>query len=254
MSTGPKDYSVGDIMVCAAAAEIKDHDVVFVGMRLPLLAFLLAKSTHAPNATGIFENGVFRDTPAAGPIITMADPPNQSGALKLTDLAEVMTLLSGGRVDVGFIGGAQVDEFGHVNTHQVDKNGHMVRLPGSGGAADLACLAKRLLIVMPHEKHRLVPKVDYVTSPGWGPDHSWRERQGIKRGGPSALITSLGVFRFPNGKAVLERLHPGATLQEAYAATGWDLQVSPDLETTPRPTLQQIEIIRQFDPNRFWTG
>ena len=254
MSTGMKDYSVGDIMVCAAAAEIKDQDVVFVGMRLPLLAFFLAKSTHAPHATGIFENGVFRDTPAAGPIVTMADPPNQTGALKLTELAEVMTLLSGGRVDAGFIGGAQVDEFGNVNTHQVENQGRVVRLPGSGGGADLACLAKRLLIVMPHERHRLVPRVDYITSPGWGEHSGWRKEQGLTRGGPSALITTLGVFRFPQGKAVLAKMHPGVTLEQVSAATGWDLQVSPRLETTSEPSSQQIEIIRQFDPDRFWTG
>ena len=233
MSRGDKEYSVGDAMVCAAAAEIKDRDVVFVGMRLPLLAFLLAKSTHAPHALGIFENGVFRDTPAAGPIITMADPPNQCGALKLTDLSEVMTLLSGGRVDLGFIGGAQVDEFGQVNTHQVENHGRKVRLPGSGGAADLACLAKRLLIIMPHEKHRLVRRVDYVTSPGWGPEPGWRESQGLTRGGPSALITTLGVFGFPQGKALLEKLHPHATLEQVSSATGWDLRVSPPVGDHP---------------------
>ena len=111
MVSGP-EYTPGEIMVTAAAREIADGEVVFVGMRLPLLAFLLAKSTHAPNAVGVFENGVLRDRPAPGPMITMADLPNQCGALKTCDLAEVMTMLSGGRVDLGFIGGAQVDETG----------------------------------------------------------------------------------------------------------------------------------------------
>jgi glutaconate CoA-transferase subunit B len=251
-------YSPGDIMVAAAAREIADREVVFVGMRLPLLAFLLAKSTHAPRAVGVFENGVIRDRPAPGPFITMGDTPNQAGALRLCELAEVMTLLSGGRVDVGFIGGAQVDRFGNVNTHRVRTPRGWVRLPGSGGGADLACLARRTLIIMAHEKRRLVPRVDYITSPGWGEGDeagpAWRRAQGLTRGGPSALITSLGVFHFPQGRAVLTHLHPGVTLEQVAAATGWELEVAPDLATTVPPTAQELEIIRKYDPERFWTG
>lgn len=248
------EYSPGDIMVTAAAREINDGDVVFVGMRLPLLAFLLARSTHAPGAVGVFENGVLRDTPAPGPMITMGDPPNQTGALMLTDLGWVMTILSGGRVDVGFIGGAQVDEFGNVNTHEVRSGGRLARLPGSGGGADLACHGGRLLIVMSHERRRLVPKVDFITSPGWGDGPGWRQRQGLERGGPSALITSMGVFGFEDGRALLRQIHPGVGLEEVRAATGWELRCAPDLSPTPEPTAQELSIIRKFDPDRFWTG
>jgi glutaconate CoA-transferase subunit B len=207
---------------------------------------------------GLFENGVIRDTPAAGPIITMGDPPNQTGAQKVCELAEVMSLLSGGRVDVGFIGGAQVDVFGNVNTHRVSAPGRRVRLPGSGGGADLACLARRTLIIMAHEKRRLVPEVEFVTSPGWGrgegAGQQWRAGQGLARGGPAALITSLGVFRFPRGRARLAQLHPGAGLREAAAATGWELEAEAELAETPPPTAQELEIIRSFDPHRYWTG
>ncbi|MFH1033499.1 MAG: CoA-transferase [Pseudomonadota bacterium] len=247
-------YSPGDVMVSAAAREIRDGEVVFVGMRLPLLAFLLAKSTHAPRAVGVFENGVLRDQPALGPIITMGDPPNQAGALRLCDLGEVMTLLSGGRVDVGFIGGAQVDQYGHVNTHRVAGRDGTTRLPGSGGGADIACLAGRLLIIMNHQRRRLVEKVDYITSPGWGPHPGWRAEQGLDRGGPAALITSLGVFRFPRGRAELTQLHPGVEFSQVAQATGWELEASPHLETTPAPTPEELAIIRRFDPQRFWTG
>lgn len=249
-----QDYTPGEIMVCAAAGEIKDHEVVFVGMRLPLLAFCLAKATHAPNALGVFENGVIRDRPASGPIITMGDPPNQHQAIKTTDLSEVMTLLSGGHVDAGFIGGAQVDLHGNVNTHLVNTPGGFVRLPGSGGGADIACLAGRLLIIMDHQPHRLVRRVDFITSPGHGQGPGWRQSQGLTRGGPAALITSLGVFRFPQGRAVLEQLHPGVSLEQAVAATGWELEAAPRLATTPEPTDEQLEIIRHFDPDRFWTA
>ena len=130
-------YTPGEIMVTAAARRINDGDVVFVGMRLPLLAFMLAKQTHAPRALGLFENGVLRDHPAAAPIITMGDAPNQAGALRLCGLDEVMSLLSGGRVDLGFIGGAQVDQWGNVNTHRAIKpdggNGAPARLRRRGG-------------------------------------------------------------------------------------------------------------------------
>jgi len=244
-----------EIMVTAAARQINDGEVVFVGMRLPLLAFMLAKQTHAPRAIGLFENGVLRDQPAAGPIITMGDAPNQARALKLCGLDEVMSLLSGGWVDLGFIGGAQVDQWGNVNTHQVElPGGGLLRLPGSGGGADIACLARRLLIIMNHQRRRLVPRVDFITSPGWGPDPGWRQKQGLTRGGPAALITSLGVFSFGQGRAVLTSLHPGVSLDQAAAETGWELACAPQVETTLAPTQQELEIIRSFDPNRFWTA
>jgi glutaconate CoA-transferase subunit B len=219
-----------------------------------LLAFLLAKSTHAPGAVGVFENGVLRDQPAMGPIVTMGDPPNQAGALRLCDLAEVMTLLSGGRVALGFIGGAQVDQYGNVNTHEVHGPQGLTRLPGSGGGADIACLAGRLLIIMSHQRRRLVPRVDFITSPGWGPHPGWRQEQGLVSGGPAALITSLGVFRFPQGRAVLSQVHPGVEVEQVAAATGWPLETSPTLETTQAPSSQDLAIIRRFDPDRFWTG
>ncbi|MCF8032096.1 MAG: hypothetical protein K9K66_02500 [Desulfarculaceae bacterium] len=247
-------YTPGEIMVSAAARQIQDREVVFVGMRLPLLAFMLAKETHAPNAVGLFENGVLRDQPAQGPIITMGDTPNQSRALKVCGLDEVMSLLSGGRVDLGFIGGAQVDQWGNVNTHQVDTPKGQVRLPGSGGGADIACLAGRLLIIMNHELRRLVPRVDYITSPGWGEGPGWRESQGLNRGGPAALITSLGVFTFVQGRATLASLHPGVGLEQVAAQTGWELTTAPQVETTPEPTTKELEIIRRFDPHRFWTA
>jgi glutaconate CoA-transferase subunit B len=248
-------YSPGDLMVCAAAQHIRDHEVVFVGMRLPLLAFLLAKSTHAPNAVGVFENGIIRDRPAGGPIITMGDPPNQCGAVKTCSMGEVMALLGSGRVDLGFIGGAQVDQFGNVNTSWVQKpGGDGVRLPGSGGAADIAAMAGRLMIIMRHERRRLVQRVDFVTSPGWGPEPGWREEQGLIRGGPAALITTLGLFEFPTGRAILTGIHPGAEVEEIRNQTGWELEVAPALTTLPKPSRQQLELIRRYDPHRFWTG
>jgi glutaconate CoA-transferase subunit B len=244
-------------MVVAAAREIADGEVVFVGMRLPLLGFLLAKATHAPHAVGVYELGVVRDEIAPEPIMTMGDLPNLHRATWLADTADIMALLQNGSVDVSFIGGAQVDRYGNLNTsYIVGAEGAATRLPGSGGACDLACLAKRHIIIMAHEKRRFVPKVDYMTSPGYGDGPGWRERVGLPRGGPASVITTLGVFRFDPGtcEMVLVSLHPGVSLEDVSAATGWPLRISPSLVQTPAPTPAELDMIARFDPGRYWTG
>jgi glutaconate CoA-transferase subunit B len=250
-------YTPAEMMVCAAAREIADGEVVFVGMRLPLLGYLLAKSTHAPDAVGIYELGVVRDTPAPAPILTMGDLPNLFQATSLCDTADVMALLQNGRVDVSFIGGAQVDRFGNLNTSYIrEEAGTLTRLPGSGGACDLACLARRHIIVMSHERRRFVPRVDYITSPGYGEGAGWRRRAGLARGGPSAVITTLGVFRFDpeSGEMVLASLHPGISLPDVQAATGWPVRVAADLATTPTPLAEELAMVARFDPAGYWTG
>jgi len=244
-------------MVTAAAREIHNSDVVFVGMRLPLLGFQLAKSSHAPDAVGVYELGIVRDTAAPEPILTMGDLPNLYQSKWLADTADVMGLLQQGIVDVSFIGGAQVDRFGNLNTTYVgDLDGHFTRLPGSGGACDLASLAQRHIIIMKHERRRFVEKVDYITSPGYGDGGDWRRRVGLPRGGPAAVITTMGVLRFePESKEmVLTSVHPGVTIDEVVANTGWPLKVADDLQTTPVPTADDLAIIQRFDPQGFWTG
>ena len=183
------EYTPAELMVTAAAREIGDGEVVFVGMRLPLLGFQLAKRTHAPHAIGIYELGIIRNAPAPEPILTMGDLPNIYGAQWLADTADVMSLLQRGEVDVSFIGGAQVDRFGNLNTSYIGgiaPGTIETRLPGSGGACDLASLARRHILIMAHEKRRFVPRVDYVTSPGYGDGAGWRRRVGLTRGGPEA--------------------------------------------------------------------
>jgi glutaconate CoA-transferase, subunit B len=251
-----RPYTPAELMVSVASKEIADGDVVFVGMRLPLLAFMLAKMTHAPEAIGLFENGVLRELPASGPIITMGDPPNIHQATMCCDMLTVMGFLQKGRVDVGFIGGAEVDQFGNLNTTQIQSPTGMVRLPGSGGGADIASLSKKLLIIMPHERRRFVKQVSFVTSPGYGSGGSWRADQGLKRGGPSAIITTLGVFRFDSAtkEAFLAQIHPGISVDQVKEQTGWDLKVSPNLTITQPPTEDELSIIRTYDPHGFWTG
>lgn len=243
-------------MVTAAAREITDGDIVFVGMRLPLLGFLLAKSTHAPKAIGVYELGIIRDTLAPEAILTMGDLPNLYRAQWLADSADLMGLLQRGLVDASFIGGAQVDRFGNLNTSYIGgANKIRTRLPGSGGACDLASLAQRHIIIMAHEKRRFVPRVDYITSPGYGDGAGWRERAGLPRGGPSTVITTLGILRFdPETKEmVLASIHPGATVENVKANTGWPLRVSDKLDTTPVPAQSELAMLKRFDPEDYWT-
>jgi glutaconate CoA-transferase subunit B len=244
-------------MVIAAAREIRDGDLVFVGMRLPILAFALAKRTHAPGALGIFENGILRDAPAPEMLFTISDPANVSGALWCTSTANIMALLQQGAVDMGFIGGAEVDRRGNLNTSYIgDWPRPSVKLPGSGGGADIASLSRRFAIIMPQERRRFVERVNYITSPGYGDGPGWRERVGLSGGGPSALITTLGVFRFDadSKEAVLVQYHPGQSPGTVRDATGWDLRIAADVSETPVPAAEELDIIRACDPHGFWTG
>ncbi|HUS19395.1 MAG TPA: CoA-transferase, partial [Terriglobales bacterium] len=149
-NSAKRGYTLGELMVAAAAREIKDGEVVFVGMRLPLIAFVVAKKTHAPNAVGLFENGIIRTTPAPELIYTMADPPNVKDATQCLDMMGVMSLLQSGRVNLGFLGAAEVDRFGNLNSTQVVGKNGMVKLPGSGGACDIASLAHRFVAMIDH--------------------------------------------------------------------------------------------------------
>jgi glutaconate CoA-transferase, subunit B len=239
-------YTRRELMVVAAAREIHDGEVVFVGMRLPLLGFGLAKATHAPNAVGLFENGVIRDRPAETFIYTMGDPPNIAGAVACLGLNDVMSLLQQGRVQVGFIGGAEIDPLGNLNTTRTSGSGTLVRLPGSGGAGDIASLAGRTVLIMEHEPRRFRERVDYITSPGHFP--------GRRHGGPATLITTLGVFDLSSGRVAATSLHPGVTPAQVREATGFALTIDDDVAATTPPSADELAYIRRADPAGFWTG
>jgi glutaconate CoA-transferase subunit B len=268
-ATATRSYALSELMVCAAAREIRDGEVVFVGMRLPLIAFVVAKKTHAPRAIGLFENGVVRATPAAELIYTMADPPNLLGATQCLDMLSVMGLLQSGHVDLGFLGAAEVDRLGNLNSTRVAGKNGIVRLPGSGGACDIASLAKRFVVLLEHDKRRLPERVSYITSPGYGGGRGWRQRMGLPRGGPSAAITTKAVLRFGDearppsaaqassaneGEAYLASVHPGVSADDVVASTGWKLRVAQRVETTPEPTAAELTAIREYDTKGFWTS
>jgi glutaconate CoA-transferase subunit B len=244
-------------MVVVAARQIQDGMRVFVGMRLPLLAFALAKRTHAPHATGLFENGLARDLPAPELLYTMSDGPNVQGAIWATGMGKALGMLQQGSVDLGFIGGAEIDRFGNLNTSYVGSNEKITKLPGSGGACDIATCARKLAIIMEHEPRRFRPRVYYITSPGYGdgsPD--WRERNGLPGGGPVAVITTLALLEFDpiSHEAQLSSYHSHTTPEAVSAATGWPLKFSPTMQATPPPTADELAIIRECDPQGFWTS
>lgn len=247
-------YTLGELMVASAAREIRDEEIVFVGMRLPLIAFVVAKKTHAPNAVGLFENGVIRSTPAPELIYTMADPPNILGATQCLDMLGVMSLLQSGRVHLGFLGAAEVDRFGNLNSSEVRGAKGLTRLPGSGGACDIASLAHRFVALLDHSKQRLPERVSFLTSPGNGDGRGWRKRVGLPRGGPSAVITTKAVLRFgEDGEAFLSSVHSGVEVDDVLANTGWTLRVADRLVTTPEPNAEELKAIRDYDKEGFWT-
>ncbi len=249
------EYSTQELMIIAAARQINDGERIFVGMRLPITAYGVARLTHAPNAVGLFESGVSRYEPAKDMLYTMCDGPNQLGAAWTTGLIQIMGLLSGGRVHAGFIGGAEIDKFGNINTSYIgDVDNPKVKLPGSGGAPDIAAMAERLIAIMNHQKHRLVEKVDYITSPGHLTGGDARKKAGLPGGGPAVVITDRAILRphGPTNELHLASIHPGHTVEEVQENTGWDLKVAPDMVETPPPSAQELDALHQIDKEGFW--
>ncbi|MDQ6661093.1 MAG: CoA-transferase [Chloroflexota bacterium] len=212
---------------------------------------------------GLFETGIVRDIPSNELLYTMGDAPNITDALWATRTINVLGLMAIGEVQLGFIGGAEVDRYGNLNTTEIgDWKQPKVRLPGSGGGSDIASLSQRLAIIMQHDRHRLRERVDFVTSPGYGyPDEhgsagrAWRKRVGLPRGGPAALITTLAVFTFDpeNGEALLQSYHPGSSIEQVQEQTGWPLRLAPNCAETVPPSAEELRVIRESDPQGVWT-
>ncbi|HZI89557.1 MAG TPA: CoA-transferase [Candidatus Polarisedimenticolia bacterium] len=241
-------------MVLRAAREIQEGETVFVGTRLPLLAYLVAKATHAPHATALYENGLIREEAARELLFTMGDPPNILNATSATTTLDVMGLMAAGRVDLGLLGGAEVDRYGNVNSTEVGET--PTRLPGSGGAADIASLARRTVILIPQEKRRLVERVRFRTSPGFGDGPGFRERAGLPPGGPSAVVTTLAVFRFDRAleESYLYEVYPGVTVDHVLAGMSYEPRIPQPLGMTRPFTDDEVGALRRIDPEGFWTG
>lgn len=249
-------YSLTELMAVAAAREIADGEVVFAGTGLPMLGAMLAQRTHAPGCCIIFEAGTVASQLAHLPM-SVGDPRVMRGAATAAGLHEVFTyVLQAGRVDVGFLSGAQVDRFGNINSTAIgaDPRHPKVRFSGSGGACDIACLAKRTVIIGLHERRRFPERVDYITSPGWLEGGDSRYQAGLTQGGPSVVVTTRGVMRFrpDTHEMYLASYHPGLTPAGVVAETGFPLEIAGAVET-PIPTPEELRILRDVvDPERIF--
>lgn len=241
-------YTMQELMICAASRELKDGEVVFVGIGLPNVACNLAVRTHAPNLTMIYESGAIGTRPERLPI-SIGDPALVTSSLSICSLNDVFNLyLQGGRIDVGFLGGAQVDRFGNINSTVIGAyDNPKVRLPGSGGACEIATHAKRLLIILPQTKRSFPERVDFMTSPGFLTGGDAREQAGLTGGGPQVVITDKGVYRpHPETRELmLCSIHPGVTLEEIHDTLGWEVRVAEDCAVTPVPTEAHLRVLRE---------
>ncbi len=248
------DYSASEMMVVVAARQLRDGQVVFVGVGLPLLAAILAKRTRAPRAVLLCESGVVDGDPARLPL-SVADPTLVDGTASLATMLDYFNLyLFGGRVDMGFIGGAQVDRWGNVNSTVIGPYARpKVRLPGSGGACEIAAQAGAVWIIMPQGRRRYVAQVDFITSPGWCGGPEGRRALGYRGGGPALAVSDKALFRFDaSGEMALAALHPGVTAEEVQEATGWPLKAADRLDALDPPTPAELRTVRAIDPTRIF--
>ena len=237
-------YTRNEMMIAAAARELAGQRVCFVGIGLPNIAVNLALHTVAPDLELIYEAGAYGAQPARLPL-SIGDPTIVTGSLAVMSQIDLFGLyLQGGLVDVGFLGAAQIDRFGNINSTVIgDYATPRVRLPGSGGANEIALHSGQVFVVMRQSRRSFVNEIDFCTSPGNTP--------GAARG-PSVVVTDLGVYHFDeDGEMRLDTLHPGSTLDDVHAAMEWPVRVSPELAETPAPSSEELRLMREvLDPER----
>jgi acyl CoA:acetate/3-ketoacid CoA transferase beta subunit len=255
--TADLEYTPFELMAVAGARELKDGEVVAVGLGLPVVASFLAKRTHAPNITILFELGVVDPEPVHQGV-GLADPRVWYRAKILSSFVDMLgTVLHKGRVDVGFLGGLETDAYGNLNTTLIgDPKGTFRHFVGSGGANDIASCAQRTIIIIRHEARKLNEAVSFVTSPGYLRGDGDREAAGL-RGGPNRVITDKAIFDFdPESKRMrLVSVHPGTTLEDILANLSFQPIVPGDLPTTEPPTAEQVRLIRhEIDPEGMYAG
>jgi glutaconate CoA-transferase, subunit B len=248
------EYSAKEMMVCQAARQLRDGDVVFVGIGLPNLACNLARRRHAPNLVLLYESGAVGAVPERLPI-SIGDPALVTNSLSVCSMYDVFSLyLQGGRIDVGFLQGSQIDRFGNLNTTVVGPyEAPSVRLPGSGGACEIAVHAKKVFVICPQSRRAFPDRLDFVTSPGFVDGPETRARLGMPGGGPVSVITDLGVYDFDEGEMRLVSIHPGCTIEKIRASTGWELRTAASVHPTEPPDPEELRIIRdELDPGRLY--
>jgi glutaconate CoA-transferase subunit B len=257
MFDNPGSCTTAEFLAVMASRALKDGQIVFAGVGTPLLAATLAQRLHAPGLTILFEGGVI------GPFIVPGELPPSTNEQRCTrranmvlPITDVLLLLQRGYVDIGFLGGAQIDCYGNINSSFIGDPDHpKTRLPGTGGGNDIASLSQ-VMVVMKHEKRRFVKKVEFITSPGYLTGGSSRRDAGLLSGGPQLIITDLAELDFhPETKRMqIQALHPGVTKEQVQANTDFELGVGADIHTTEPPTERELRILRKLDPDRLYTA
>ncbi|MFO7681194.1 MAG: CoA-transferase [Chloroflexota bacterium] len=241
------DYTPSELMIINASRALQGSRVVFVGVGLPNIACNLARRSHSPDIELVYESGVFGARPARLPL-SIGDPTLVSGATSVTSMTDLfMYYLQGGLVDAALLGGAQIDRFGNLNTTVIgDYARPKVRLPGSGGACEIAINARQIFMIMRLKKRAFLEKLDFITSPGHLGGSEQRAQLGIPGNGPSLVITDKALFNFdnPEREMMLIETAPGETAESIQAEVGWTLRVSPDLKEMAPPTAVELDIVR----------
>jgi glutaconate CoA-transferase subunit B len=242
-------YTSDEMMTVAAARTLRDRAVCFVGIGLPSTAANLARATHAPKAVLVYESGTIGAKPTRLPL-SIGDGELAETADAVVSVVEIFNYwLQAGRIDVGYLSAAQIDRYANLNSTVVGPYGTPgVRLPGAGGAPEIAASCKEIVVVIRQNPRTFVDKLDFVTSVGHGSGPGDRKRLGLTGGGPSLVITDLGLLR-PHPETLqleLTHLHPGVSADQLSDATGWDLLFAEEVARTPPPTPHELEILRRL--------
>jgi glutaconate CoA-transferase, subunit B len=257
MTTNPDAYTASELIAVMSARLLRDGQVVFAGVGIPLLAATLAQRLHAPGLTILFEGGVIGAFIEAGKL-----PPstNEQRCTRRANMVlgstEVLLLLQRGYVDIGFMGGAQIDQYGNLNSSFIGDPQHpTTRLPGTGGGNDIASLTQ-MIVAMKHEKRRFVDRVDFITSPGFISGGASRREAGLIAGGMYRVVTDLGILGFEerSKRMQLLALHPGVTVGQVQAKTGFELLAAADLAVTDPPSEHELAVLHHLDPDRLYTA
>jgi len=243
------DHTASEMMMITAARALKDDDVCFVGIGMPSAACNLARLTHAPNITLIYESGTIGAKPYVLPL-SIGDPELCETAVTTVPVPEMFAYwLQGGRITIGFLAAAQIDRFANINTTVIGAYAKpKVRLPGGGGAPEIAGCCGQVFVIVSHSPRAFVPKVDFVTSFGFGTGGDHRRRAGIKTAGPSLVVTDLCLMR-PHAETkelMVTSVHPGTTREEITKRTGWPVKFAGDLHETPPPTAHELSVLREL--------